>query len=230
MTFGDKAEIRRARVGTKVLAFGCAIFAVLGSFWTIVWFIRSYVEPPRVLMPAALQFASRDSVAVPVPKVAVERRSEAAKPVEAPAPPAPPPQIVAAPRPAPPGPIMAEQSSNESVADRWGPMNQLGITPRAAPAPAAAPQPAPVLSAPATAEPAPGGLATVPERDADEVVEGSVPAIDGPAPLPRRRPVMTAQRRSNDPPLPRPRPDGQVAPPPSVFTAVPTTDDRYPGQ
>jgi hypothetical protein len=40
---------------------------------------------------------------------------------------------------------------------------------------------------------------------------------------------MTAQRR-NDPPLPRPRPDGQVAPPQSVFTAVPTTDDRYPGQ
>src|SRR5256885_172168 len=47
MTFGDRAEVRRAKVGTKVLAFGCAIFAVLGSFWTIVWFIRSYVEPPR---------------------------------------------------------------------------------------------------------------------------------------------------------------------------------------
>jgi hypothetical protein len=230
--YEDEIPARRSGVGTKVLGLACAIMVILAAFWGIVWFIRSYVEPPRVLMPAALQFASRDSVSVPVPKVAVERRSEAAKPVEAPAPPAPPPQIVAAPRPASPGPIMAEQSSNESVADRWGPMNQLGITPRAAPAPAAAaaPQPAPVLSAPATAEPAPGGLATVPERDADEVVEGSVPAIDGPAPLPRRRPVMTAQRRSNDPPLPRPRPDGQVAPPPSVFTAVPTTDDRYPGQ
>ena len=61
MTFGDKAEERRAKVGTKVLAFGFAIFAVLGSFWTIVWFIRSYVEPPRVTISPALALASLDS-------------------------------------------------------------------------------------------------------------------------------------------------------------------------
>ena len=220
--YEDEIPARRSGVGAKVLGLACAILGILAAFWGIVWFIRSYVEPPRVLMPAALQLASRDSVPVPVAKVAVERRTEAARSVEAPAPAAPPSQAVAA---APPAVILAEQSTaNESVKDRWGPMNQFGITP-AAPAP----QPAPVMSAPAAAEPAPGALATAPERDADEVVEGSVPAIDGPAPLPRRRPVMTAQRR-NDPPLPRPRPDGQVAPPPSVFTAVPTTDDRYPGQ
>ena len=74
---------------------------------------------------------------------------------------------------------------------------------------------------------APAALATgPPEREIEEVAEGSIPAFDGPAPLPRRRPVMTAQRR-NDPPLPRPRPDGQVAPQ-SVFTPVPNADDRYP--
>jgi hypothetical protein len=86
------------------------------------------------------------------------------------------------------------------------------------------------MNAPTPTETAPAALATgTPEKDPDEVVEGSVPAITGPAPLPRRRPVMTAQRRGSDPPLPRPRPDGQVAPQ-SAFTAVPTTDDRYPGQ
>ena len=67
MTFGDKAEERRAKVGTKVLAFGFAIFAVLGSFWTIVWFIRSYVEPPRVTISPALALASLDSKPVPPP-------------------------------------------------------------------------------------------------------------------------------------------------------------------
>ena len=67
MTFGDKAEDRRAKVGTKVLAFGFAIFAVLGSFWTIVWFIRSYVEPPRVTISPALALASLDSKPVAPP-------------------------------------------------------------------------------------------------------------------------------------------------------------------
>jgi hypothetical protein len=91
--------------------------------------------------------------------------------------------------------------------------------------PATAPAPPPALS-PAPSESAPAALATgTPETDIEEVAEGSVPAIQGPAPLPRRRPTMTASRR-NDPPLPRPRPDG--AAPQSVWIAVPTTDDRYP--
>src|SRR4029077_9825410 len=67
MTFGDRAEVRRAKVGTKVLAFGFAIFAVLGSFWTIVWFIRSYVEPPRVTISPALALAAVESRAAPRP-------------------------------------------------------------------------------------------------------------------------------------------------------------------
>lgn len=226
--YEDEIPARRSGVGAKVLGLACAILAILAAFWGIVWFIRSYVEPPRVMMPAALQLASRDSVPVPTPKAAVDRLTEEAKPtVAAQAP--PPPAVRAIPPPPPPAAASQPDPSQTtgSVADRWGPMNQ--VTPPPAPAAAPAPQPAPVMSAPAGPEPAPAALATAPERDPDEVVEGSVPAIDGPAPLPRRRPVMTAQRRT-DPPLPRPRPDGQVAPAASVFIAVPTTDDRYPGQ
>ena len=36
MTYEDRAEARRPSVGTKVLMVGFAVFAVLGSFWTIV--------------------------------------------------------------------------------------------------------------------------------------------------------------------------------------------------
>ena len=46
MTYVDEVEVRHASVGTKVLAFACGIFAVLGSFWAIVSFIRAYVEAP----------------------------------------------------------------------------------------------------------------------------------------------------------------------------------------
>ena len=54
MTYVDEVEVRRASVGTKVLAFACGILAVLGSFWGIVWFIRAYVEAPRVNIPAPM--------------------------------------------------------------------------------------------------------------------------------------------------------------------------------
>src|SRR5262249_53323468 len=123
----------------------------------------------------------------------------------------------------------ADQSSGaNAVADRWGPINQ----PAAPPPPPPAPSPPPAASVPAPSEPPlPSFMTAVPDKEADEIVEGSIPAIEGPVPLPRRRPVVTAQRRNVEPPpLPRPRPDGQVAPPPSVFIAVPTTDDRYPSQ
>jgi hypothetical protein len=76
----------------------------------------------------------------------------------------------------------------------------------------------------------------VPDPEAlEEVVLSFTPAIRGPAPLPRRRPVITAsaaaaaKRNTNaEPPLPRPRPDGPA--PQSAFTAVPVTDDRFPTQ
>ena len=37
---------------------------MLGSFWTIVWFIRSYVEPPRVTISPAMALAARESTPV----------------------------------------------------------------------------------------------------------------------------------------------------------------------
>ena len=63
MTYVDEVEVRHASVGTKVLAFACGIFAVLGSFWAIVWFIRAYVEAPRVIIPAPMVLAAGESTA-----------------------------------------------------------------------------------------------------------------------------------------------------------------------
>ena len=66
MTVEDEAEVRRTSVGTKVLMVGCGVLAVLGSFWTIVWFIRSYVEAPRITM-APMALAARESAPVAAP-------------------------------------------------------------------------------------------------------------------------------------------------------------------
>jgi hypothetical protein len=223
-----------------VLVFAIAILAALGSFWAIVWFIRSYVEPPRVMLPAPMILAARESTPVPPPARAPDPKAEepvrtgsVTGTVTAQAPPA------AAPAPALPAPAAparreaAEPSA--SVADRWAPITQTGAPVVFAPAPVAPAVPAPPASpAPAAAdEPppsasAPAALATG-AAEIEEVAEGSVPAIEGPAPLPRRKPSQTAAvKRSNDPPLPRPRPDGPA--PQSVWTAVPTTDDRFPSQ
>ena len=224
MTFQDEAEVRRTSVGTKVLMFACAILAVLGSFWTIVWFIRSYVEAPRVGIPATMALAAREAAPVvpPTPTIApapigiAEAQPASVAPAAS--------QITAESAPAAaPGSEPAvsgksaregEPSANGAIADRW-----LPVTP-----PAAEPTPAPTTTAPAA-------LATAPDNDPpiEEVAESSVPSITGAAPLPRRKPTLTASVRSRlDPPLPRPRPDGPA--PQSVWTAVPTTDDRFPQQ
>ena len=240
--YEDESPARRRGVGTRVLVLACAILAILGSFWSIVWFIRTYVEPPRVMMPAGLSLASRDSAPASAPTATMRRLSvepaEEAKPSgDKPAADAKPADVQASPTqpaasPAPRATLSMREPADQSsaanaVADRWGPVSQ----PAAVPPPPPAPSPSPAASAPAPSEPAlPSFMTALPDKDADEVVERSVPAIEGPVPLPRRRPVVTAQRRAVEPPLPRPRPDGQVAPPPSVFIAVPTSDDRYPSQ
>ena len=211
MTFEDKVEVRRASVGTKVLGFGFAILAVLGSFWTIVWFIRSYVEPPRMTLAPSLALAARESTSVVPPAPTVPPAPIAASPQRSETTPAP---AVAdnAPTTAP----ADTPSVTGSIADRWLPMTPAAAAPEAAPAPAPA-------AAETAASPAPAESA---EPPADEVAESTVPAISGPAPLPRRKPMQTAAVRARaDPPLPRPRPDGPA--PQSVWTAVPTTDDRY---
>jgi hypothetical protein len=253
MTFQDEVEVRRASRGTKVLGFGCAVLAVLASFWGIVWFIRAYVEAPRVNIPAPMQLASRESVPVPAP---APNPAQAPKPVEAK--PAQAPMPAATPEPEPPtasitaqaapippaivpatlvpaAPMAPPQNSDVSpagaIADRWFAGNQFGIITSTAPAPAApaAPAPAPLDLQPANS--APAALATHggAEPSIEEVEEGSVPAIAGPAPLPRRKPVMTASAKRNDvTPLPRPRPDGPA--PQSVWTGVPPTDERFGSQ
>jgi hypothetical protein len=222
MTYEDRAEARRPSVGTKVLMVGFAVFAVLGSFWTIVWFIRSYVEAPRVGIPATMALAARESTPVvpaaptvrPASMIAASSQPAEAAPAGAPsAEPAPPKEAQAA--------TPAEPAASNAIADRWLPM-----TPAAPPPPPADPAPAATAT---TTEPA--AVATADnDPPIDEVAESSVPAISGTAPLPRRKPTQTAavRSRNTDPPLPRPRPDGPA--PQSVWTAVPTTDDRFPQQ
>jgi hypothetical protein len=206
MTIGDEAEIRRTSVGTKVLMVGLAVLAVLGSFWSIVWFIRSYVEAPRISM-APMALAARESAPVtPTPVRAVTIKPAEAQPAAKPL--------------AAPAPVAAEATppATDAISDRWMPMT-----------PPPAPEPPPTAAAQTTA---PAALATLADTDppVEEVAESSVPAISGSAPLPRRKPTQTAavRPRSGEPPLPRPRPDGPA--PQSVWTAVPTTDDRFPPQ
>jgi hypothetical protein len=235
MTYVDEVEVRRTSVGTKVLAFACAIFAVLGSFWAIVWFIRAYVEAPRVNIPAPLMLASSESRPAPAlpPKVEAPVTSE-----RAPAPPIieaqarPGSQAKPAPLPpVPPAPTAAPReppaSAADAVADRWSPINQL-VSPLPAPVPP--PAPAAAQAEPSQSDPVTTATVADAEPAIEEVAERSVPAIAGPAPLPRPKPTVTAAVRSRveTTPLPRPRPDGPA--PASVWTGVPSSDERFSGQ
>jgi hypothetical protein len=245
MTYIDEAEVRRPSRGTKVLGFGVAILLVLGSFWGIVWFIRSYVESPRVMMPSPLALAARDSTPVVLPDPPQTRRAETVPAKAAP-------EAAAAPADA-----TDRAATTGAIADRWAPLSLAATpTPQVAaatrePAPSALTAPSAPVAPPPTIAAAPATLAAAdpappptisaatslstnniaaPDPDAaDEVVESFIPAIRNPAPLPRRKPVMTVSAKRNaDPPLPRPRPDGPA--PQSVFTAVPVTDERFPTQ
>lgn len=225
MTYVDEVEVRRTSVGTRVLAFACGILAVLGSFWGVIWFIRAYVEAPRVNIPPAILLASSESrpVVIPAPRVEATgtERVPVAPVIEAQAKPAP-----ATPRSPPAAaPREPQPSAADAVADRWAPINQFATPapPAPPPLPAPAPQAEPAAPEPAASAPAPDA-----EPPIEEVAEGSVPAIAGRAPLPRRKPIMTAARRVETTPLPRPRPDGSA--PQSVWTGVPSTDERFNGQ
>jgi len=82
--YEDMVERKRTRRGSKVLVLACGILAVLGSFWGIVWFIRSYVEPPRVMAPAPLSLAARESRPAPAPTPAVDAKLPFSEPATAP--------------------------------------------------------------------------------------------------------------------------------------------------
>jgi|GEM_PF-5066522 len=217
MTYEDEVEAKRPSVGTKVLVFGFAILAVLGSFWGIVWFIRSYVEPPRVMLPAPIALASDESKLAPARTAEIPAGTAAAASAE------PGPSAVLAAASAPVASTQAGASqagSSGGIADRWAPLSNFAPAPAMAPASSESAEPPATMSIPAALA-APGA-----DNDsAAEVVEGSVPAISGRAPLPRRKPTQTAAVKRLDPPLPRPRPDGPA--PQSLFTGVGTTDDRF---
>jgi hypothetical protein len=205
MTIHEEAEVRHASVSTKVLMVGFAVLAVLGSFWTIVWFIRSYVEAPRVTIAPSMALAARESTPVVPPTPTVRPAPMGAAEPAAPA--------AQAQNAAPTDP------ASGGIADRWAPITQQAAPPE---------PPPPAAAAPETSAPAALATSTDSEPAVEEVAETSVPAISGAAPLPRRKPTQTAAVRRTDPPLPRPRPDGPA--PQSVWTASPTSDDRYPGQ
>src|SRR5258708_33204017 len=111
MTYIDDAEDRRPSRGTKVLAFGFGILAVLGSFWGIVWFIRSYVEPPRVMRPSPLALAARDSTPASPPQT---KRNQAPSDRTTPA------STQASVASADP----ADRATTGALADRWAPRSQ----------------------------------------------------------------------------------------------------------
>src|SRR4051812_24739001 len=166
MTFRDEVEVRRPSVGTKVLMVGFAVFAVLGSFWTIVWFIRAYVEAPRINI-APLALAARESTPPAL---------SAPSPSPAPSATAAPPATSTSEGPLASERIAAAQAqvdasaATSAIADRWLPVAPAAL-------PAVSPDTAPTVTAP----PPPAELATAPagEPTADEVAESSVPAISG---------------------------------------------------
>ena len=69
MAYAYEAELepKRTSPGAKVMIFALSIFAVLGAFWTVVWFIRSYVEQPRIVLRAPMSLASKESTPAPAP-------------------------------------------------------------------------------------------------------------------------------------------------------------------
>jgi cytoskeletal protein RodZ len=221
MTYENEPERRKASVGGKVLVFGVAIFAVLGAFWTVVWFIRSYVEQPRIALRAPMTLASRESEPVAPPREPVATASMSAPTAD----PAPPPQaspsapaerLAATAQATVPQPAAEPAPPAGPIADRWFPTTPSAQWPdppnNAAPAPAAQPEPAAALND---------------QAEPEVVVASMEPAIRGAVPRPRPKPPTNSiSARLREPPLPRPRPDGPA--PQSVWTASPVTDDRFP--
>jgi hypothetical protein len=231
MTYEYEAETekRRASRGAKVLIFGFSIFAVLGAFWSVVWFIRSYVEQPRIALRAPMALASKESEPAPAPREPVMTAAIASPTSDA----APPPATAARPAPAETpastpqataqaAPPASGPAASSPISDRWFPTTPSGQWPDAQTTTAPAPAPPPAQSDQAAATPEPEQAA--PE---EEVVASMEPAIRGVVPKPRPKPPShTVSARLREPPLPRPRPDGSA--PQSVWTATPVADDRFP--
>ena len=237
MTYEYEAETekRRASRGAKVLIFGLSIFAVLGAFWSVVWFIRSYVEQPRIALRAPMALASKESEPAPAPREPV-MTAAITPPTSDPAPPpaaaagpasAEAPAVTAQATPQAAPPAASAPATSSPITDRWFPTTPSAQWPDAqtnrAPAPASVPTAAPPAQNDQTAA-TPEPEQAAPE---EEVVASMEPAIHGVVPKPRPKPpAHSVSARLREPPLPRPRPDGSA--PQSVWTATPVTDDRFP--
>ncbi|PWB63290.1 MAG: hypothetical protein C3F17_09775, partial [Bradyrhizobiaceae bacterium] len=65
MAYDEIRRRRRPSVLPKLLLGGFAVFIALGSFWGMIWFVRSLAEPPRVAVLKPALLASSESRPVP---------------------------------------------------------------------------------------------------------------------------------------------------------------------
>jgi hypothetical protein len=197
-------EIRRRRAPSvlpKVLLGGFAVSMALGSFWGMIWLVRSIAEPPRVavLKPAVLAASeTRPVKAAAVSPAATPRPTDGLaerwSPIESFKPAVP----------------LERPAQSQPAEEPPRPVATLAIT---------APPPAPVAPPP----PAPPVRASEPETVAP------ASPIAAAVPVPRSRPSPNAVRAAPGIPVPRPRPES--APEPVAPAApVGPVDDRYPPQ
>ncbi|MCZ7657181.1 MAG: hypothetical protein M5U07_04685 [Xanthobacteraceae bacterium] len=165
----------------KLLLGGFAVFIALGSFWGMIWFVRSLAEPPRVAVLKPALLASSESRPVP----------------PAPAEPAP-----AEPAPAKPAQAAAAAPARptDGLAERWSPIEAM--RPAAAaepPRPKARPVEAPKPVVTAGMAPLAPAAPAAPRRC-------PLPLRSSRSPLLHRRPPQRSRRR---PPWPACRARGR---------------------
>jgi hypothetical protein len=225
MAYDENRKVRRPSVLPKVLLGGFAVFMALGSFWGMIWFVRSIAEPPRVMALKPAVLASSEARLVPVkneiPAPAAQAPAAQAPAAQAPAAPAP-----AAPVPAAPvrtaAPVAPAAKPTDGLAERWSAIENVRPAlerPQGRPAE----EPKPVATLAITAPPPPPIEAPLP---------AAVPAgtpMAGPIPLPRPRPSPNLVARA-EPAVPLPRPRPETAPEPVLAEPVVQADERYPAQ
>jgi hypothetical protein len=208
MAYDENRKVRRPSVLPKVLLGGFAVFMALGTFWGMIWFVRSIAEPPRVMALKPATLASSEARLVPVK-------------AEAPTPPAP--AAAAAPARVPAAaPVSPPVKPTDGLAERWSAIeNVRPMVERPRPAE----EPKPVATLAITAPPPPPIEAP---RTTPAAGPASTP-IAGPVPLPRPRPNPSLVARA-EPAVPLPRPRPETAPEPVPAEPVVQADERYPAQ
>jgi hypothetical protein len=220
MAYDENRKVRRPSVLPKVLLGGFAVFTALGTFWGMIWFVRSIAEPPRVMALKPAVLASSEARLVPVkadiPAPAAQAPAAQARAAQPPAAPVPSAPVQAA------APVAPAAKPTDGLAERWSAIENVRPAlerPQARPAE----EPKPVATLAITAPPPPPIEAPRP---------AAVPAgtpMAGPIPLPRPRPSPNLVARA-DPAVPLPRPRPETAPEPVLAEPVVQADERYPAQ